>query len=202
MITGGFFIPLAGVFTFVIYSFYYVQEYSIGFFLDLVHTVVKKRGFGDAKDLGLSPETKEDAQKIADKIESDYTEIHDVSFLNKYGRVFESPLLVALSVVYALFLLAFAICCVLEPDPESGVTNFVVLHGSSTAWVVFFVIGVILVNLLNIFVLLVAGVWIAVIIAVIIVIALVISFILLCIVICIVCMFGSSDDSNKRRRRH
>ena len=183
MIIGGFFIPLAGVFTFVIYGYYYVQEYSIGFFIDLLYTVVNIR-----VDLGMSPEAKEDAKKLAQKIERDYTEIHEVSTVYKYGYVFLSPLLVALSIVYILFLLAFAICCVLEPDPVSGVTNFVILNGSTTGWVVFFAVGILLVNLLNLFVLLVAGWWIAIITAVIVVIALVISLILLLIYLIVICI--------------
>ena len=55
MIIGALLIPFAGVLTFAIANFYSVQEYPIGFFLDLLHTVVKKRGFADA----MSPSTKQ-----------------------------------------------------------------------------------------------------------------------------------------------
>ena len=194
MILGGFFIPLAGIFTFLIYSYYYIEEYPIGLFVDLLYTVIKKRGMSDVKGLGMTEEAKEDAIQIAEKIVCDYNEIHDVGILNKYGSVFISPFLVALSIVYALFLLAFAICCMLAPDPTTGETNLVVLHGSTTGWVVFFVVGIILINLLNMFVVLVAGVWIAIIIAVIIVIVLVITFIVLIIAILILGIIYTCTD--------
>ena len=209
MIIGAFVIPLAGVLTFAIANFYSVQEYPIGFFLDLLHTVVKKRGFGDAMSpsmkknekgkksvkLGMSKEMEEEAKRIAEKIESEFTKIHNTNTLNKYGYVFQSPLLIALSIAYAGFLLAFAICCILVPSSDvTGGVELVVLYSSSLGWIVFYILGVILVNLLNILVLLVAGVWVAIIVGVLLLIILVI----LLIIFCIVCHTATSKDTNRR----
>lgn len=207
MIIGALLIPFAGVLTFAIANFYSVQEYPIGFFLDLLHTVVKKRGFGDAMSpsmkenekgkksvkLGMSKETEEEAKRIAEKIESEFTKIHNASTLNKYGYVFQSPLLIMLSIAYAGFLLAFAICCILAPssDPLTGTVELVVLY-PALGWTVFYILGVILVNLLNILVLLVAGLWFAIIVGVLLLIILVILLIVLC-----VCL--SSNSKNTRR---
>ena len=203
MMFGGFFIPLAGIFTFLIYTYYYFQEYPIGFFLDLLHVIVaKEQGFKDEKK---AAEAKKTDDVDSAKVRSDYDKIHAVSLVNKYGYVFQSPLLVVLSIVYALFLLAFAICCVLEPDPVTGVTNFVVLHGSTLGWVIFFALGVIAVNLLNVSVLLIAGVWITIIMSLIIIIALVISLILLNAgIACIFSVFSAcaSDNSGNNRHQH
>ena len=189
MIVGGFLIPFAGVFTFAISNFYYVQEYLIGFSVDLLHNKVITR-IEDGED--LTPElTEKDARNTVDMLKNDFTEIHSVRIEDKCSHVLESPLLVALSVVYALFLLPFAICCVLEPDPVSGMTRLVVLNGSTTPWVVFFVVGVLLVILVNISGLLVAGVWIVIIITIIILIILLILLSIPCVIVgCIVsCMF-------------
>ena len=203
-IIGGFVIPLAGIFTFAIANFYSVQEYPIGFFLDLLFTTIKKRRPKDVVSpskeenkkgemslaFKMSQEAEKDAQNIADRIESEFTNIHKTSALNKYGYVYQSPLLVALSIVYAIFLLIFAICCVLEPDPTTAVTEFVVLN-DSPGWIAFFIVGVILVNLLNILVLLIAGVWMAIIIGVL----LLIAFVILLLVLS--CCVGDSRSTQR-----
>ena len=181
MIAGGLVIPFVGVFTFVIANYYSVQEYPIGFFLDLLLAVTEKRGAAEVPyptlkknekgkrilSFNISPEALETAKVIAQRIKSDFNKIHNTNILNKYGYVFQSPILVALSIAYAIPLLAFAVCCVqLEPDPVFDGTLLIILNGS-TGWIAFFILGVILVNLLNLPVLLVAGLWIAIIIGVI-----------------------------------
>ena len=158
MIVGGYFIPFAGVFTFTIFNFYRIQEYPIEFFIDLLYKEIKftKISTGEAEETRISPKT----EIVASILMSDFEKLHNVGTLNKCAIILKRPfLLVTFLVVYALSLLAFAICCVLDPDYMTGETNFVVLDGSTTGWVVFFTIGVVLVILVNLLVPLVVVTW-------------------------------------------
>ena len=66
--------------------------------------------------------------------------------MRKYGYVFQSPLLVALSIIHSLLIFAFLISYLLEPDPTLY-GEFGVLYTSSTGWIVFLVIAGILVGI-------------------------------------------------------
>ena len=174
MIIGGLVIPFIGVLTFAISNFHSVQEYPIGFFLDVLYTM----------------DSKKTEQDIIERIEDGFTVIHNKCWLDKYGYVFKSPLLVTLSIIYALILFGFALCCVVDTDQPypvilvlTGGGKYVALYGPSLGWTVFFVVGVVLVNIANTLVLLVAGVWITIIVIVI----LLIFFALLILLIYLVC---------------
>lgn len=160
MIVSGLVLPLIGIFTFGIAFYYSVQEYPIGFCFDLLATVAEKRDLSD-DDLTKAYES---VKTIGIK---DFNEIRNASFLNRYGYAFQSPLLVALSIAYALPLLAFAVCCMqIETDPKFEESHLIILTGSP-GWIAFFVVGVFVVNLMNLPVLLVAGLWIAIILGII-----------------------------------
>ena len=156
MIFGGYFIPFAGIFTFAIFNYYCIQEYPIKFFIDFLYKEIFTR---EAKETRISPETDKDAKIVASILMNDFDKIHNVGILNKCAYILKSPLLVALSVVYTFSLLAFAIYCMLDPDYMTGETNFVVLGGSTTVWVVLFTVGVVLVIAANFFVILVVVTW-------------------------------------------
>ena len=172
MFFGALIIPLAGVFTFVISNFYSVQEYPIGYFLDLLHSrsaTRKKCGSEEQSAQEIAQSTKpefssEKAKKVVQKIKAEFTYIHNQSPLKKYCYVFVSPLLATSSVVYTLLILAFLACCVLEPTSVG--TQLVVLYNSSTGWTFFFVITALLVCAVNMLVLLIGALWIAIILAI------------------------------------
>ena len=159
MIAGGLVLPFVGVFTFAIGKYYSVQLYPIGFFLDLY-----------TAGIGKIPDFSNKIAKIAAKIEADFDEIYDEGILYKYGYVFMSPVLVTLSIIYALLLYGFAACYFwVEYDPEDGsagsaVFEFVVPYfGSPLGWILFLNVAFLLVIVANILVLFVAAVWIIII---------------------------------------
>ena len=161
MMVGGLVIPFAGVFTFLIGNYYSVQEYPIGFFLDLLLTrrVGNTQNDNGEQSLSFKPihfgmlsEADKGAKNIARKSLSDFIEMHSTNCLCKYFYVFQHPVLIILSISYTLTILAFAICFVLHVGTNNQMAD-------STGWVVFFVLGITLICLANILVLLVGGVW-------------------------------------------
>ena len=112
MFFGALIVPLAGIFTFAISKFYSVQEYPIGYFLDLLHSSIMRGELGEqsaqeSADVKQSIETGVSSESIAQNIETEFTKIHSRSTLSKYGYVFLSPLLVTLSIVHTLLIFAF-----------------------------------------------------------------------------------------------
>ena len=165
MFFGALIVPLAGIFTFAISNFYSVQEYPIGYFLDLLHSSIRRGELGEqsaqeSAEVKQSIETGVSSESVAQNIETEFTKIHKRSTLSKYGYVFLSPLLVTLSIVHTLLIFAFLMSYLLEPT-VSG--QFGVLYSSSTGWTVFFVIACLLVGVPHILVLLVGVVWIVII---------------------------------------
>ena len=156
-------VPLAGIFTIAISNFYSVKEYPIGYFLDLLHSIMKRRGFEkqsaqESAEVKHSVESGVSSESITQDIETEFTKIHSRNALRKYGYVFQSPLLVALSIIHSLLIFAFLVSYLLEPDPTVH-GQFGVLYSSSTGWTVFFVITSLLVGIPHVLVLLVAVIW-------------------------------------------
>ena len=77
MFFGALIIPFAGIFTFGISNFYSVQEYPIGYFLDLLDSVIrrsKEQGARSTVEMELSSEK---AKKIVEYIKVDFKYIND-----------------------------------------------------------------------------------------------------------------------------
>ena len=170
MLFGGVIIPLAGVFVFAVPSFYSVQEYPIGYFLDLVHSSVS---IGDSEQGEQSVPL--ESINILQNIETEFTKIHDQGIFKKYAYVFFNPFLVTLSIVYTLLIFAFLGSYWLEPNPMVP-GQFEVIYSGSLGLTIFFSI---LVCLPHILVLFIGVVWIVI-----------IGFILLFIVVLIILAFG------------
>ena len=192
MIVGGLVIPFVGVFTFIIGNYYSVQEYPIVYFAGSI-----------LRTVGVKEEmTEEKFEKIAVRIQDG---ISSSLCLYNYFYVFFNPLLVVLSVVYTLSLLVFAACCMLDQDPVSGV-KFVVVYGISLGWIIFFLVGIGLVIFTNILVLMVGGLYLAIIVCVFLIIAFVILVIisiviefLIPLLVCVVvfyCLYNNYCNSN------
>ena len=187
MLFGGVIIPLAGVFVFAIPSFYSIQEYPIGYFLDLVHSSVS---IGDSEQ-GEQSVPLENIN-IVQNIETEFNKVHNQSAFKKYAYVFFNPLLVALSIVYTLLIFAFLGSYLLEPNPTVP-GQFEVLHSDSVGLTIFF--GT-LVGLPHLLVLFIGVVWIVI-----------IGFILLFIVVliflafaCCMCFVCAGNDSERHSR--
>lgn len=173
-------IPLTGVFTFAISNFYSVQEYPIGYFLDLLHSFMR-RDKQNAQEVEQPIESGMSLESIVQNIETEFTKIHSRSILRKYGYVFLSPLLVTLSIVHTLLIFAFLGSYLLEFDLMTS--QFSVLYGSTIGWTVFCVIAGLLISVPHILVLLVGVIWITIIVTV------------LLIVACCICSTISSNSS-------
>ena len=105
-------VPLAGIFTLAISNFYSVQEYPIGYFLDLLHSAIRRGSFEErsaqeSAEVKQSIETGVSSESVAQNIETEFTKIHKRSALRKYVYVFLSPLLVTLSIVHTLLIFCF-----------------------------------------------------------------------------------------------
>ena len=158
IIVSGLVIPFLGIFTYKIGNYYSVKEYSIGFFFDLllnnersVENAQNKKGEPSlgfkSIHLGMSSEEERIAKSIAQKSLRNF-KIYRINCLCEYFYVFMKPLLILLSVLYAILLIAFIAC-------------IAIWISYSIRWVIFFVIGITLICLANIRVLLVGGVSLA-----------------------------------------
>ena len=205
MLFGGVIIPLAGVFVFVIPSFYSIQEYPIGYFLDFVHSSVSIGDLeqGEQSDSDKSTVPLENIN-IVQNIEVEFTKIHNQSVFKKYAYVFFNPLLVVLSIVCTLLIFAFLASYLLEPNPTVP-RLFEVLYSGSVGWTIFFVIFGTLVCLPHLLVLFIGVVWIVII-------GFLLLFIFVVIILafaCCMCFLAGNDygrhcaesDCCRRRRR-
>ena len=181
MFFGALIIPFAGVFTFGISNFYSVQEYPIGYFLDLLHSVIRRSKEQGARSTVEMEFSSERNKKIVQYIKVDFKYINDRFPFIKYFYVVLSPLLATLSIIHALLIGGFLASCLLGSD-----TDVIFLYDSSTGWMVLFVITAILLCAANILVILIGAVCIAILVGIIIVFLGLIAAILF--IICLPCM--------------
>ena len=100
MFFGALIIPLAGVFTFGISNFYSsVQEYPIGYFLDLLDSVIRRSKEQGARSTIETELSSEKAKKTVRYMIADFKYVNGRFPLKKYYYVFWSPLLITLSII-------------------------------------------------------------------------------------------------------
>ena len=195
MIASGYVLPVCGVLTFFIVTYYWVQEFPIGLCLDVLSLLQMP----DANTLFYPNETKQGFQKkvaiISQKLSSStlkqqFQAMHN-KVSNKFLFPFQSPVLVVLSIIYGTFQFAFVLCATQAID-DNGQTVTVVLNGGG--WIIFYGLSVAFGVLANLYVFAVAAVWVTIIVGIIVLIALIISGLLLCFFMA-VCL---SSDSNRR----
>ena len=104
MLFGALLIPLAGVFTFAIPNFYFIQEYPIRYFLDCLNSFIDTGELSAQEDLE-SVKSEVQVESIVQTINTNFNKIHNQSVFKKYASVFFSPLLVTLAIIYTLIII-------------------------------------------------------------------------------------------------
>lgn len=182
MIITGYFLPLVGLFMFFFVTYYWTQEFPIGLYLDMISVwkMGKKEDIIDKKTKQTIQN--ETAQRVFDKFYEDFELLRDVPFSDKAAYPFKSPTISVICLAYGLLLAAFVICAAVTYD-ETGALVVHILNGGG--WVLYFILACVVGAVANLYVLLVAAVWIMIII-------LTILFVIL--VICSV--FNKTSDEN------
>ena len=197
MIASGYVLPVCGVLTFFIVTYYWVQEFPVGLCLDILSLLQMP----DINTIFYPNETKQSIQKKAvnlahnlnkPTLKQHFNNIHNKAVSDKVFFPFRSPVLVVLSIIYGAFQFAFILCATLAVD-DSGQTITVVLNGGG--WVIFYGLSVAFGVVANLYVFAIAAVWVTIIAGIIALIALIIGGLLLCFFMA-ACVSG---DSNSRR---
>lgn len=126
-------------------------------------------------------------------LKNDFDNLFRKSWCEKFSYPFKAPMLVIICLVYAVLQLTFIICAAQAVD-EMGVVITHVLNGGG--WVVYYLFAVIVGAIANLYVFLVAGLWVAIITAVLAAIAVVVAGIAL-ICLLAICASGSGFNRNK-----
>ena len=201
MIAAGYILPTMGLFTFFIATYYWSQQYPVGYRLDMISIFkMTKYGIADLSRIGEeitgnrkkmfdAGEAVEEKQakilanidkRLFQPLKDDFEKLFRKSWCVKFLYPFQSPKLIIACFIYFTLQLAFVVCASQAVD-EMGevVTN--ILNGGG--WVYYFIFGVVVGAIANLYTFLVAIFWIiAISVLVIIFILLVIIFILLVII--------------------
>ncbi len=123
MISAGYFIPVFGLFTFFIVTYYWSQQYPIGYHIDMM-SIFKITEYGMIDLLSIKEVVKEKAEKlskqmhekaegkkasqIVDKLlrplKADFDELFNKSWLDKFAFPFKTPTLV---IIFVCSMLSF-----------------------------------------------------------------------------------------------
>lgn len=185
MIICGYVLPVFGILSFFIVTYFWVQEFPIGVCVDFL-SILQTPGIDEVVDVNKAKE--EGGEKMSKinrfihsaELKKQFKNLRNTAFLNKFGYPFGSPQMVILSIMYAGLQLGFVIA--------AGVT----LDGRY-AW--FYVPAGIIGYIANIYVFTVAAFWSIVILSII---ALIIFAIFM---ICLInCLLSSASRNNNTRR--
>ena len=194
MLVAGYVLPIFGLLTFFVVTYFWVQEFPIGFCIDCL-CLLKTPGINNLVDFG---ETKE---KVASKIEringyidlsdltKDFKDLRQKARSDKFGYPFKTPQMVIICLIYAFLQLSFIICAGISTSGNGP------LGGGY--WGIFYFIAVIVGFIANFHVFLVALFWSAIIMFVIAFIAILLSLIIFC---CLIMACVSSPSNNNRQR--
>ena len=193
MLVAGYVLPVFGLLTFFVVTYFWVQEFPIGFCIDIL-SVLKAPDIDDVKDFG---KTKKEAASKLEKIKKfvhiaelkkQFKDLRQKAFFRKFLYPFFTPQMVIICLIYALLQFSFIICA------HTSTSGNGPLGGGH--WTTFYVIAVIVGYIANFYVFIVASAWIITIIAVTISTALLIHFFLL---VCCFYICGSPSSNNRQR---
>ena len=175
MLVAGYVLPIIGLLTFFVVTYFWVQEFPIGFCIDVL-SVLKAPDIDDIKDFR---KTKKDAASKLEKIKQfvhiaelkkQFKDLRLKAFYRKFLYPFFTPQMVIICLIYAFLQFSFIICA---GNSTSGNGP---LGGGH--WTTFYVIAAFVGYIANFYVFIVASAWFITIIAVIISTAILIYFIL------------------------
>ena len=194
MLISAYIMPLLGLLTFFIVTYYWVQEFPIGLCIDMIKVLqmpgpdelVKfKKTLKDKHEQLLSKFVR------MEKLETQFKDMRTKNFCEKFVYPFKSPVLIVLCLIYAALQFAFIMSAALAID-EMGQLVSQILNGGG--WIVYYIIAVIVGIIANVYVFAVAALWGAIIVGVVVLIALIIAGLCLC-------FLAATMGSSSRRRR-
>ena len=210
MIVAGYLLPFLGLFNFFIVTFYWSQQYPIGFRLDML-SISKMTNYSITDLLNPKKMVKEKVDSLNEKastedssktekfvaefskafvpLKNDFKELFEKGFFEKFSYPFNSPALVIICFLYTVLQLAFILCAAQTMD-EMGVVINHVLNGGG--WVVYYIVVIIVGVIANCYVFLVAGFWILTISAIIVISAIILAVAAIWITCC-VCNFIENE---------
>ena len=210
MMAAAYVLPTMGLFTFFIVTYYWSQQYPVGYRIDMI-SIFKMTEYGmtDLSRIGeeitqknekmlkaLGGEVEGKRAKIIAKmdgllfkpLQDDFQELFRKNWGVKFLYPFKTPMLVFACFVYFALQLAFVVCAAQSVD-EMGEVVTHVLNGGG--WVYYYISAVIVTIIANLYTFLVVGLWIAVITAVVITIVPAITY---CIITCVLVLLCRSSD--------
>ena len=175
MLASGYVLPVCGIFTFFIVTYYWVQEYLIGLCLNVLSLLQMPNVDTIFYPNESAAEVRKKVIKLQERLSSSILKQQFMNMRNKavlsdkFLFPFKSPVLITLSIIYGSLQFGFILCA----------SRPVILNDGG-GWTVFYVLSVAFGVLANIYVFLVAAVWVIIIAGIIMLIALIISGLILC----------------------
>ena len=194
MLVAGYVLPVFGLLTFFVVTYFWVQEFPIGFCIDCL-SVLKASGIDE---LAKSEETKKKVASQIDKIKGfvhfaelkkQFKDLRQKAWSDKFFYPFKTPQMVIICLIYAFLQLSFIICAGISTSGNGR------LGGGY--WEIFYTLAIIVGFIANFYVFLVALLWSAIIISVIVFIAILLSLLIFC---CLIMACVSSPPSNNQQR--
>ena len=160
MLTAGYIMPFLGILSFFVPTFYWVYEHQIGLCIDFL-SLLMMRGidhiiFPNGEEM---KEAYESIQKIGSKLQyhdgnmlrDDFKRLQGISFRDKLSYAYLNPFLVVACLAYSFAQFAFV------------VITIVAIQNVNLGTIIYYVISIFIGVLANVYVFLVAALWIAVI---------------------------------------
>ena len=204
MMAAGYVLPIMGLLTFFIVTYYWSQQYPVGYRLDMI-SIFKMTEYGMVDLSNMRKEIAEKKEKMIDAmfsggdpagkqakilanmdrllfkpLKEDFEVIFRKSLLVKFSYPFKTPSSIVICIVYIALQFAFMVCAALAVD-EMGAVVIHILNGSG--WVYYYISVVALGIIANIYTVLVVAIWIPLIIVAIIVI---LAIVCICIIVIVV----------------
>ena len=196
MIVSGYVLPLCGVLTFFIVTYYWVQEFPIGLCLDILSLLQMP----DVNTIFYPNESTAEVRKKVTKLlqhmtssslKQQFLNIHNKGVVSdKILFPFKSPVLIILSIIYGALQFGFILCAAYAINNAGQVVPVILNDGGG--WIIFYGISVAFGVLANLYVFLVAALWVIIIVGTIALIALIISGLILCFFMA-ACISSDSD---------
>ena len=190
MLVSGYVLPIFGILTFFIVTYFWAQEFPIGICTDVL-SVLQAPGIDEVVDFGKTKEESGDKMSKINRyihlseLKKQFKNLRDTKWYDKFAYAFQSPQMVIISMMYTALQITFVACALKAVD-------------DNTAWVIYFVIAGIIGYVANLYVFTVALLWAIIIGSILLMIAFLIAFLIFC---CIICTCLSSDSSNNNRYR-
>lgn len=193
MFVAAYIMPVCGILTFYIVCYYWITELPLTVCLDFLRILES-----GSCDTFLSPkksikEKREKSKKLLqhyyESVHRDFERIYNVTFKDKLLYPFRNPAVIALSIAYAAFQIAFVICAGVSSISTEVATTMTSAAGAMEAsetvilkeglgWTIFFFIAAVLGALANVYVFVIAYFWV-----------LVISVVIMLVILYVMCVF-------------